>query len=183
MIVAITGFIGSGKSLVGRVLRQEGKTVVDCDAINAELLSDGAYLAGLAELFPQAFFHGVLNKKKIAELIFSDEIERKKLNDYAHPVIFNRLKEIIDGAKGDVFVEIPLLTDIFLDLFDKIVVVDAKEKIRTARIAKRDKTDLDTARKKVASQKTICYKNKPIVYIKNDKTEAELIYTVKQSLL
>ena len=73
MKVAITGGIGSGKSTVSDMLRKMGKTVYDADKINAELLTDESYLEKLRANFPEAFTGGELDKKKLAETIFSSD--------------------------------------------------------------------------------------------------------------
>ncbi len=184
MITAITGTIGSGKSLVGNILRENGKTVFDCDKINAELLSDKKYLDGLKKLFPYAFPDDKFDKKLFSQRIFGDKAEREKLNDYAHPQIFNRLQVLLVGCEDeDCFVEIPLLKDEFLPLFDRVAVVDADESVRIRRIKKRDGVDTATAKAKVAAQKSRSYYGVPTVIIKNNLGKKELADTVFSTLL
>ncbi len=184
MITAITGTIGSGKSLVGEILQENGKIVLDCDKINAELLSDEDYLDGLKKLFPCAFPDGELNKKLLSQLVFADETERKKLNGYAHPQIFDRLKSLLaECGDKEVFVEIPLLSDEFLSFFDRVVVVDADETVRISRIEKRDGVDTAMAKAKVATQKNRLNYDITTIVIKNNFGEKELADAVFSTLL
>lgn len=184
MTTAITGTIGSGKSLVGEILRGNGKIVLDCDKINAELLSDKVYLDGLKNLFPYAFPDGEFNKKILSQRIFADEAERKKLNRYAHPQIFNKLKSLLaEYGDKEVFVEIPLLTDEFLSFFDRVVVVDADEAVRIRRIERRDGVDAATAKAKVAAQKSRLNYGVATIIIKNNMGKKELADTIFSSLL
>lgn len=184
MATAITGTIGSGKSLVGEILRESGKIVLDCDKINAELLSDKDYLDGLKKLFPYAFPDGKFDKKLLSQRIFADETERNKLNGYAHPQIFNRLKKLLaEYGDKDVFVEIPLLNDEFLPFFDRAVVVDADETVRIRRIEKRDGVDTDTAKAKVIAQKSRMDYCIPTIVIKNNFGKKELADMVFSTLL
>ncbi len=184
MITAITGMIGSGKSLVGEILRENGKIVLDCDKINAELLYDKEYLDGLKKLFPYAFSNGEFNKKLLSQRIFTDETERKKLNGYAHPQIFSRLKSLLaEYGDKEVFVEIPLLNDEFLPFFDRVVIVDADEAVRIRRIEKRDGVDTAIAKAKVATQKSRSDYGIPTIVINNNFGKKELADTVFSALL
>ena len=111
MIVALCGGIGSGKSAVAEILRGLGAYTLSADAINAELLKSPAYLVRLRKLFPEAFVSGdEPDRKKIREIIFSDEERRKKLNGLAHGEIMAEIARRAEG-KELVFVEIPLLAE------------------------------------------------------------------------
>lgn len=139
MIVAICGGIGSGKSAVAEILRGLGAHTLSADAINAELLKSPAYLVRLRKLFPEAFVSGdEPDRKKIREIIFSDEERRKSLNKLAHGEI---MAEIARRASGEelVFVEIPLLAEAGAQkTADKICYVRAPREERVRRIAERD---------------------------------------------
>lgn len=139
MIVALCGGIGSGKSAVAEILRGLGAYTLSADAINAELLKDPAYLVKLRKLFPEAFVSvDEPDRKKIREIIFSDEERRKKLNGLAHGEI---MAEIARRAAGRelVFVEIPLLAEAGAkNIADKICFVRAPREARVRRITERD---------------------------------------------
>lgn len=139
MIVALCGGIGSGKSAVAEILRGLGAHTLSADSINAELLKDPAYLVKLRKLFPEAFVAGdEPDKKKIREIIFSDEERRKSLNGLAHGEIMAEIARRAEG-KELVFVEIPLLAEAGAKKSaDKICYVRAPREARVRRITERD---------------------------------------------
>jgi len=155
MKICITGLIGSGKSSVLSILKKYGFDIYSTDEINNELLKDDSYLKELKENFGTGIFiNGKLDKKALAKIIFTDESKRKLLNSLSHPAIINRLIDIIKGAKGDIFVEIPLLADSNLaPLFDKVWLVESKNEVRLQRIMKRDIVTKELALAKISSQK------------------------------
>ena len=135
-IIAITGLIGSGKSTVCAILRKKGEITLNCDEINAELLTEKKYIDGLQKLFPQAFVEGLLHKNVLRKIVFSSDNERLKLNEYSHKEIKKRLEEKIKEISAQkIFVEVPLLTDqMFISLFDTIWIVKAEENEQLQRI-------------------------------------------------
>ncbi len=183
MVTAITGTIGSGKSAVGNVLRAQGKTVIDCDRINADLLTDKNYLSVLAKEFPYAFDDGIFNKKELAKRVFSDDKERLKLDRISHPIILSILKEKIARIDGDVFVEIPLLKEEFLQLFDRIVYVICDREVKLSRICKRNSISRKEAINRLDSQCEIIFNEIPAVYITNNSDLESLAKEVKARLL
>lgn len=150
MKVAITGGIGSGKSTVSDMLRKMGKTVYDADKINAELLTDESYLEKLRENFPEAFTGGELDKKKLAETIFSSDEKRLLLNSIAHPAILSKI-EALDNC----YVEVPLLVESGAEkLFDNVVVVLAPRWMKIDRIMKRNGLSEEQALRIINAQAT-----------------------------
>ncbi len=176
-MIAITGGIGSGKSTATEILSQYGD-VVSCDKINAELLSDPSYLASLNKLFPQCFGNDGFDRRKMAQLIFSDEEARKRLNGISHPMILKKLSEKLKDCKKEVvFIEVPLLKGTaFESCFSEIIVVTASKEKKLERIEKRDNVDRDLAEKKIASQESdLTFKNATVYYIDNSGTMDDLI--------
>ncbi len=128
MIVAITGGIGSGKSLVSDIIRKEGHFVLSCDDIVTELYKDRDFCKKLNKIFPIHVKVGkeiTINRAGISKIIFTDESMRDKLNALVHPYV---VKKIFDTVKKEqkelAFVEVPVLFESKLqNLFDKIIVV------------------------------------------------------------
>ncbi len=174
MVTAITGLIGSGKSSICNILRKNGKTVIDCDKINAELLQTDEYLEDIKEVFPYAFANGEFVKALLAERIFSDEEERKKLDSLSHPRIIARLEELLSFSNEDTFVEIPLLKEEYLHLFDRVIVVVADKGVRIERIMKRNSLTYQEAVDRIASQDDYELNFSSAVIISNERTETAL---------
>lgn len=175
-VIAITGGIGSGKSTVMNILRNNNKICISCDELNSKLLQDANYLCGLKELFPSAFDCEKLNKIKLKEKVFTDENERKKLNSYSHNMIKIKLKEELNKISNfDVYVEVPILnqTD-FESIFDEIWVVSSDKSLREKRICTRDSIDSDFADKIISTQTDNYFFNKPTRFIFNNESITEL---------
>ena len=102
MKTAIIGGIGSGKSFALNVAKSMGFETLSADEINAELLEDEDYVKTLSERFPFAVENGVVNKKKLAQVVFSNKIKLAELNAIAHPRILKKIAE----CEGDAVVKI-----------------------------------------------------------------------------
>ena len=92
MIIGITGGTGCGKTTLLDVIREAGGLVLDCDAIYHELLrSDDSLLAAIECRFPGTVRAGVLDRKMLGNLVFSDKKALRDLNQITHSA--NRLNE------------------------------------------------------------------------------------------
>ncbi len=138
MIAGITGSIGSGKSTVCAYLRSRGYYVFSCDDYNALLLEKGnAGYVKVRSFFPDCFDGEELNKKKLAEAVFSDPVKREVLENLLHPLIIKGLNEAMDRHEP-FFGEVPLLFECNLDNdFDEVLLVTCDEDIALERLEKR----------------------------------------------
>lgn len=145
MVIAITGGIGSGKSKVRNIIESMGGYTIDADAINSELLLKPSYIAKIRELFSEAITNDMIDRKKLAGIIFSDEKALIKLNSLAHPLIIGIIMyEANSVTDRHVFVEIPLIKDIGMyNNFDRIWLIRADLDVRIKRVQERDRRDLD----------------------------------------
>lgn len=88
--MAITGGIGSGKSVVSRIMNILGVPVYDCDS-NAKrlMVSDGFIASELKRMFGEECYEedGTLNRQYIASCIFTDKQNIKRVNSLVHPVV------------------------------------------------------------------------------------------------
>ncbi len=157
--IVITGTIASGKSTLSNLLKEYGFDLISADEINKKLLEKGEknYLAiKNSGCFDQAFDREILDKKKLAEIIFSDPKKLSLLNKLTHKNILEEInREISQISKKVVFIEIPLyfqMKEKFVA--DEIWLVIANEQVQLQRLAKRDGIDLTFAKTKIESQKT-----------------------------
>lgn len=138
MKIAITGGIGSGKSTVARVARDMGFKVASCDDTYARLCRDADFLRELGALFPAAVKGEppALDRRALAEEVFSSDARRALLNDFTHPRIMAAMEKEIGG--GTAFYEVPLLFESGLKgCFDEIIVVLREKNARMAAVAAR----------------------------------------------
>ena len=152
--VAITGGIGSGKSTILKILRDEGYVTFSCDEIYKELIFDELYIKTIALHFPEAVENNTINKQKLAELVFSCNEKRRLLDSIAHPLIMERLEEKILQSKSNiVFAEVPLLFEGgYHTKFDEIIVAKREKKDRVRAVLQRDKTDEKSVLSKMDAQ-------------------------------
>jgi dephospho-CoA kinase len=108
IIIGLTGNIGSGKSTVAAFLREMGYPVLDAD-----LLAERARelkKAELKALFPEAFLGEELDRRRLAQLVFSDPQKLRALEELIHPEVRRLFEEELSRLEAPlVFVEIPLL--------------------------------------------------------------------------
>lgn len=91
IVIGITGGIGSGKSFVTKLLKEEfGAAVIDTDSIGHDLiLKDGAaYEKVLSTFGPQILDEREnIDRKKLGNLVFHDEKKLGLLNKIIHPLV------------------------------------------------------------------------------------------------
>lgn len=155
--IGLTGGIGSGKSTVAHLFADRGAFVVDADRIAREVVAPGT--PGLAEVVA-TFGPGVLSaegsldRAALASIVFADPAARQRLNEITHPRIAARTAEIMAALPADAIVihDVPLLVESGLaGAYDLVVVVDAPDETRVARLVGRG-MDEEDARARIASQ-------------------------------
>lgn len=155
--IIITGTIASGKSTLAQILKDLGYLVIDADKVNRELLEIGNlnYKAiKNSKLFNQAFDQKKLDKKKLAQIIFSDQKKMKALNKLTHKNILITIEKMIEELNKEViFIEIPLFFSMEEKIeYKEVWLVDAKKEIQIKRLMQRDQISYDYAIKKIESQ-------------------------------
>ncbi len=158
--VGLTGGIGAGKSTVAAELSELGAVVVDSDRIAREVVEPGT--EGLAEVVA-AFGEDVLDdegrldRPALGRVVFADDDARTTLNGILHPRIGARTAELIAAAPDDAVVvhDVPLLVENAMGpAFALVVVVDAPEDVRVARLAETRGMAEDDARARIRAQAT-----------------------------
>ncbi len=93
MKIGITGGIGSGKSVVCEIFKHLGIPVFNADEEAKTLLNSNLVRDFYYTLFGEkAFTNNIPDKKKIASLIFSDKQALEKVNNFIHPLVFNKFE-------------------------------------------------------------------------------------------
>lgn len=140
--IAITGGLGSGKSLFASFLIEKKFSVLSADEISKELISnDQSLIKKIKENFgEESYLNGKLNKKHLAERVFSDEKNTLLMNSLVHPavieVIENKSKEILI-KENIVFTEAALIYEADMeDLFDYVVLITSDINIKLERAVK-----------------------------------------------
>ncbi|MDO4496311.1 MAG: dephospho-CoA kinase [Bacteroidales bacterium] len=153
MIIAITGGIGSGKSIVSRVLEIMGHKVYDCDREAKRLmLEDPELIAQLKATFGEETYlpNGMLNKPYLAAEIFGDEAKLKTMNSLVHPAVARDFM-----ASGCQFVESAILYESGFDQkihHDQVWCVAAPLELRIQRALIRDNAQREQVLARIESQ-------------------------------
>ena len=142
LVVALTGGIGAGKSTVAQFFAQLGALVVDADQLAKTAIERGS--DGFAEVMmrfgDEIIANGDIDRKKLAEIIFSDAKARGDLEAIIHPKVQALYAEVVsDLNPNDILIyEIPLLVETAAaSKFDYIITVEADLEVRKERLLKK----------------------------------------------
>ena len=149
--IGLTGGIGSGKTTVSDLFGKLGIPIIDTDIIAHELVTNKKILNELTDAFGKTILNenGLLNRKKLSQLVFNKKKDKQKLEHILHPKILSAVSKKIhelntsDPVPKYLVIVIPLLieTDIkinFNPIIDRILVVMSDKTDRVKRIEKRD---------------------------------------------
>ena len=155
--VAITGNIGSGKSWVCELFKQRlGIPVYNSDDAAKQMYFLPNVREKLVERFGDEFYISdrEINRKLIAELIFSDEIAQHDLEGILYPALFVDFEQWMTKQHTPyVLFESALVFEKRLEKrFDVVVMVSASVETRLRRAMLRDRCDEATVRARMAKQ-------------------------------
>lgn len=191
-IIGLTGGIACGKSSVAYSLRIFYNAVtLDIDEVTHWLSEPGGELF---EIYTRHFgseivtSEGLLNKKKIGEIIFNNPAERGWINSVAHPILLNYARQfLVDCSEigaGLVVLEVPLLFEAGWEhLFDEIWAVYTRRQLQIRRLMYRDSLTKEEALARInvqMSREEICARADVVIRnVKNAETHAQIIAAIR----
>nr|WP_121173315.1 dephospho-CoA kinase [Kushneria sinocarnis] len=160
MIVGLTGGIASGKSTVARAFAELGAAWVDADDVARDIVAPGEpALERIRQQFGEEMItsEGQLDRVRLRQCIFSEEVQRRKLEEITHPLIRERIVTRLEGFRQGGTEYALLVSPLLLEtdqyrLVDRILVVDVDEETQLARTRQRDGIDSEQARAIIAAQ-------------------------------
>lgn len=161
LIVALTGGIASGKSVIAKVFRSCGAVIDPADAAARGLLLPGrpAWEAVVARLGPAILSPDrTIDRKKLAERLFRDPDVRAFLDGVIHPLVQAGRRETVARLEREdrtrIYVaESALIFEAGVDgFFDRIVAAACDEAVRVARLAARDGLNPEEALRRIRAQ-------------------------------
>ena len=185
LTVALTGGIGSGKSLVGEYLQALGAVVVDSDQLSRDVIERGSdgYDAVIAHFGDGILSDGEIDRAELARIVFSDPEQRRALEAIIHPRVRSRFESIVAKAGADAVVvnQIPLLVETDgAKRFDMVITVEADQDLRIRRAVARGLKEYEV-RKRMATQATEAQRRAIADHvIVNDGTKEELLAQVER---
>ena len=186
-LIAITGGIGAGKSVVADIVRAAGYAVYDCDQRAKELMTSSPAIkqALIAEFGQDIYINDTLNKQLLSNIVFTDKDALKYVNNTVHPAVREDItKWVLQQEVMPVFVETALLQEGGIDaMVDLVWNVTAPVETRIQRVIKRNSTTREKVIERIKSQKELSnIKGVSIIEIINDGT-TPLLPQVMKSIL
>jgi dephospho-CoA kinase len=182
--VALTGGIGSGKSLVGEILEELGALVIDSDQLAREVIERGSpgYEEVITAFGDSILSQGQIDRAKLAAVVFKEVDLRKKLESIIHPLVREAAEKLARNLpSGAILVnQIPLLVESDgAKRFDFVITVSADEEIRRERLRLRGLKDYEIT-ERMAAQVADLDREKIANYIlRNDGSIDELTRAVE----
>jgi dephospho-CoA kinase len=164
LIVGLTGGIGSGKSAVAEMFREEGAEVIDFDHLARLVVEPGKPAwRDIVDYFGPRILSSdrTLNRSALAEIVFSDEESRKALEGFTHPRIFEKRDALLEGIKGKdplsvVVIDFPLLFELGLrNGMDEVILVYVPREVQIERAANRENLSREAVEKRLKAQMPI----------------------------
>lgn len=154
MILGITGGTGCGKTTLLNVIAEKGGLILDCDAIYHQLLAaDRNLLNAIETRFPGTVENGILQRKKLGSIVFSQEKALEDLNQITHGAIKAEvLRRLAHKPQLAAIDAIGLFEGGLAELCDVTVAVTAPVEVRVQRLMLRDSISEDYARSRIAAQ-------------------------------
>lgn len=183
--VALTGGIGSGKSLVGEILEELGALVIDSDQLAREVIERGSpgYEEVITAFGDSILSEGQIDRAKLAAVVFKEVDLRKKLESIIHPLVREAAEKLAKNLpSGAILVnQIPLLVESDgAKRFDYVITVSADEEIRRERLRLRGLKDYEIT-ERMAAQVADLDREKIANYIlRNDGSIDELTRAVEE---
>lgn len=146
LLVALTGGIGSGKSLAAEFFAACGAQILDFDQLARDVVERGTegFDEIVARFGDEVLKNGELDRAKLGEIVFADGIARKDLEAITHPKIRAAFDAVVADLEPDAILvsQIPLLAESsYAYPFHFVVTVSASEDTRRARLINRGMKD------------------------------------------
>lgn len=173
--IGLTGQTGAGKGYVCERLRALGFSIINSDEIVKTIYNNNKQLLkALADKFgSDILVNDILDRKKLAKLVFDDKTKLDELNTLVHPFVIEECERL--AATKPCVLDAPQLFEAGAqDKCYKIISVTAPEDIRLERITKRDGITEKEARSRMNSQlPEQYYKDNSDYIITNDGTDID----------
>ena len=160
LTIGLTGGIGSGKSVVADLLRQQGAAIIDADRLGHEAYTPNSeawrqVLAAFGEGILTA--EGEIDRRKLAAIVFSDPAQLQRLNGIMHPLmagmVQQRKVQLAEASVAVAVVEAAVLFEAGWEtLVDEVWTTVAPDDVVIERLRQRNGLSAQEAGKRINSQ-------------------------------
>lgn len=142
LLVALTGGIGAGKSLVAGYFADLGARVVDADQLSRVAIERGSkgFDAVVAEFGDGILRNGDIDRRALGEKVFNNANARAKLEAIIHPLVRTQFDDLVSSLREHeiMIYEIPLLVETHAqDRFNVVITVESDSTLRESRLRER----------------------------------------------
>ena len=154
--IGLTGGIGVGKTYVSKVFQKRGIPIFNADEQAKKCMVDDANLKAAVQLAfgENMYLEGVLQKEELAQIVFNNTKNLAKLNALVHPIVKQKFEDWCTLQSASMVIKeaaILFESDAHLGL-DAVVCVSAAEKLRIARVQKRDGSSVEQIESRMGKQ-------------------------------
>ena len=188
MLIGLTGMSGAGKSTVAALLEQKGFRIIDCDALVHSLYEDIRYTRLVEEAFGEEYVcEGIVDRKKLGALVFSDPNALKKLNETVSPFIMRAVTERIEAAgmeEASTVLDAPLLFEYGLEKYcDSVIGVTVDIETAVRRLCVRDGRSEEELRARLHSQHNEAFFREHCDYVLENNGDGQALYAALNAIL
>ena len=157
LVVGLTGGIGSGKSTIAKVFEKLGIPVFNSDIVSKKLMQENkSLIQQIIDNFGAEVYldNHVLNRQKLASIVFNDPDKLKLLNQLVHPqtiLAFQNWKNSLQCAYCIKESALIFETDVLKEV-DKVIGIYTPKNLRIQRIKQRDKISIEEINKRMLQQ-------------------------------
>jgi len=156
LLIGLTGGIGSGKTTVAKIFTSLGYPVFNSDTEAKNIVNNNAEaIVEIKRAFGDVYQDGVLNSKKIANLVFKNKEALQQLNAIVHPKVKAAFENWVRKHKEHsvLLKEAAILFETEgYKLLDATILVVAPEKIRIKRVMSRDRIEEEAVKNRIQNQ-------------------------------
>lgn len=155
--IALTGGIATGKSTVCNLFKLHGFLTIDADKIAHKLLD--IHSSKIASMFGEEYVeNGKVLRKKLGTIIFSNQENKEKLENFIHPLIAQEIEKeskIFEEQGKPYFIDIPLFFEKMHYPIKKSLIIYTPREIQIQRLMNRDNCTKEEAELKISNQMDI----------------------------
>ena len=181
--IVLAGGIATGKSTVANLFMLHGFLTIDADKIAHKILDKN--ISSISSLFGEKYIKdGKVIRKELGNLIFNNEKEKKRLEEFIHPLIKKQIileAKIFEQNNKPYLIDIPLFFENKNYDISRSIVVYTPKDVQVQRLTSRDKSSSSDALSRINNQMNIEDKKNLGTYtIDNSGTLKDLINEVQR---